>query len=179
MIRLNLLSPSQKEYLRYEHIYLRLRGALFVVLAFTVLVSALLLGARLLLQDNLADLLTSSTLVSNRDRPIDRDISSINTNLKGVAHIQNGFVKWSQVLVAVTAAVPANVQVSYLNLELGSRTFNLNGVARKRDDFLALLDHLQQLPAIEAIDSPPSNLVNRENVSFQLTAKLKPEALTR
>lgn len=179
MIKLNLLSPPQKEYLRYEHIYLRVRAVLFLVLAFTAVASAVLLGARLLLQDNLADLLTASTIVSNHDRPIDRDITTINNNLRDVQHIQKGFVKWSQVLVAITAAVPTNVQVSYLNLELGTSTFELNGLARRREDFLALLDNLRRLPQIEALSSPPGNLVNRDNVSFQLTAKLKTEALTQ
>lgn len=179
MIKLNLLSPVQKEYLRFEHTYFKLRSVLFLVLAFTSCASMVLLGARLLLQDNLAELLTTSTVVSNHDRPIDRNISTINSNLRDVEHIQKKFVKWSQTLVAITAAVPANVQVSYLNLELSTNSFNLNGLARRREDFLALLSNLQKLPQIEALNSPPANLVNRENVSFQLTAKLKTEALTQ
>lgn len=177
MISLNLLSPAQKEYLRYEQIYLTLRTVITLTLTFTVIVSGLFLAARLLLQDNYADLLVSTTTVNDRNRPIDREIAQLNGDLQRVERIQADFVKWSNVIVAVSKAIPENVEVSYLNFELGSHTFNLNGIARKREDFLKLQENLKKLPQLEELSSPASNLLLRENVSFQLAAKLKLDSL--
>ncbi len=173
MISLNLLSPAQKEYLRYEHIYLSLRSVIFLILSFTVIVSGLFLAARLLLQDNYAEVLTATTRVNDRNRPVDQKISQLNTNLKGISDIQSNFIKWSDVLLAVTKAIPENVNITYLNLELKNQAFNLNGVARRREDFLKLQENLKQLPQLDYITSPTSNLLLRENVNFQLSGKLK------
>lgn len=177
MISLNLLSPPQKEYLRYEQLYLTIRMVIVLVLTFTVIISGMFMAARLMLQDNFAELLTSTTQVNEKSRPVDKEISELNNTLRDTKIIQDSFVKWSDVLIAITNAIPENVQISYMNLEVKSNTFNLKGLAKRRDDFLKLEDNLKQLPILEDVSSPTSNLLLRENVNFQITARLKSEAL--
>lgn len=179
MISLNLLSPSQKEYLRYEHIYLTIRTVISLVLTFTVIISGMFMAARLMLQDNFAELLTSTTRVNERSRPVDREISNLNGTLRDTQNIQTNFVKWSSVLTTIAKAIPENIQVNYMNLEAKNHVFNLNGLAKRREDFLKLEESLKQLPLLEEVSSPTSNLLLRENVSFQITARLKAEAINQ
>jgi len=173
MISLNLISPSQKEHLRYEYLYLYVRTITILLLTFTVIISALFLAARLLLQDNFADLLTTSTIVNDKNRTADHEIKDLNKNLKDVQAVQTDFVKWSTMLIGLNSAIPANIEVAYLNLEKKTKTFNLNGRALHRDDFLKLKANLSQLPYLEELASPLTNLLQRENVDFQFTAKIK------
>ena len=176
-ITLNLLAPNQREYLRYEHLYLYVRTVTVLLLTFTVVISGLLLAARLMLQDSYATALSATTTVNDRNRTIDREIAKLNLGLKDVKAIQAYFVKWSTLLVDLTTVVPSNVEVSYLNLEKKNHLFNLTGMAQQRDDFLALKQALEKLPYLQELSNPLTNLLLQRNVSFQFSAKLKPEAL--
>ncbi|HBZ36217.1 MAG: hypothetical protein UV92_C0005G0012 [Parcubacteria group bacterium GW2011_GWA1_43_27] len=177
-IALNLLSPTQKEYLRYERAYLQIRTVMWLMLTFTVIISGLLLVARLMLQDNYATVLTTTTLVNDKNKSIDRDIGSLNKSLKEVESIQADFIKWSKIIIDINKAIPDNVELSYLNLEQKTRLFNLNGKALKRDDFLALKANLEALLYFEELSSPLTNLLLREDVNFEFTGKIKKESLT-
>ncbi|KKS84056.1 MAG: hypothetical protein UV57_C0002G0017 [Parcubacteria group bacterium GW2011_GWD2_43_10] len=177
-IALNLLSPTQKEYLRYERAYLQIRTVMWLMLTFTVIISGLLLVARLMLQDNYATVLTTTTLVNDKNKSIDRDIGSLNKSLKEVESIQADFIKWSKIIIDINKAIPDNVELSYLNLEQKTRLFNLNGKALNRDDFLALKANLEALSYFEELSSPLTNLLLREDVNFEFTGKIKKESLT-
>lgn len=174
-ITLNLLSPTQKEYLRYEHAYLYIRTVMWLLLTFSVIISGLLLVARLMLQDNYAVVLTTTTLVNEKNRTVDREISEFNKNLKEVERIQAEFIKWSKIILDINSAIPANVEITYINLEQKSRLFNLHGYTFKRDDYLALKANLEALAYFEELTSPLTNLLARENVTFEFNGKIKLE----
>src|SRR3989338_9917028 len=177
-ITLNLLSPSQKEYLRYEHAYIYMRTVMWLMLTFTVIISGLLLVARLMLQDNYATVLTTTTLVNDKNKSIDRDIGSLNKSLKEAESIQADFIKCSKIIININNSIPDNVELSYLNLEQKTRLFNLNGKALNRDDFLALKANLEALSYFEELSSPLTNLLLREDVNFEFSGKIKKESLT-
>lgn len=172
MIKLNLISPEQKKYLHYEFIYLSLRGAISLILIFTVIVSAMFVSARLMLEDNHATLIAQTTLVNQRDFGIDNEISQINESLKNISEIQRGFVKWSSLLIDFTQAVPAGVTINSLSLDKNLQSLSLNGTAKTRDDFLKLQDNLKKLAYLSDVNSPFTNLLLRENLEFQFNAKI-------
>lgn len=176
-ITLNLLSPAQKELLRYERAYLQIRTAMWLILIFSMIISALLLVARLMLLDNYTTVLTATTLVNEKNKSIDREIANLNKNLKEVEAIQADFIKWSNVIINLNKAIPDNVEITYLNLEQKNKTFNLHGKARRRDDLLILKSNLETLPYFEEISSPLTNLLLKENVPFEFSGKIKLENL--
>jgi len=178
MINLNLLPPTQKDYLRHEHIYLYLRSVIFLILTFSLVISAMLLGARLLLQDHFIALVTSSNEVNDHNGPIDHDIESLNQNLAKIKSIQTDFVKWSSILTTFARTIPPGVQITYLDLERSTLTFSLSGVAATRDSYLQLKDNLEALPYFEhPIEAPFSSILQRENVKFDFNGKLNAAAL--
>ncbi len=177
MISLNLLPPAQKANLRYDHTYLYLRYVVSVVLVATVVIAGILLGARLLLQNHYLELLTSSSLVNEHNRGVDREISDLNQKLKQARTIQADFVKWSGVLVSLAQTIPPNVQISYLNIEQNSKTVSLSGVAQTRDDYLKLKSNLEALPYLANVSAPFSSILKPTNVKFDLNAQLNPEHL--
>lgn len=176
-ITLNLLSPSQKEYLRYEHAYVHVRTVMWLMLAFSIIISSLLLAARLMLQDNYATVLTTTTLVNEKNRTLDHEISEFNKSLKEVEAIQAHFVKWSTIVLEINRAIPPNVEITYLNLEQNTRLFNLSGKALTREDFLALKANLAALPYFEELSSPLTNLLLKKNVTFEFSGKIKTSEL--
>ena len=176
-IKLNLLSPDQREYLKFEYVYLHVRTVTFLLLTFTIITTGLLLAARLMLQDNYATVLTTTTLVNDKNQTLDKEIIELNQNLQDVRRIQGEFVKWSGILIEINRAIPNNIEVTSLVLEKGSRVFTMSGRAQKREDFLQLKANLESLPYFDELQSPLTNLLLRENVQFEFNGKIKADAL--
>ena len=176
-IRLNLLSPDQREYLKFEFVYLHVRTVTFLLLTFTIIITGLLMAARLMLQDNYATVLTSTTLVNNKNQTLDKDIAELNKNLQEVQKIQSDFVKWSSILVEVNRSIPERIELTSLVLEKNTRIFSISGRAQKREDFLQLKENLEKLPYFEELRSPLTNLLLKENVQFEFSGKIKADAL--
>lgn len=171
-ISLNLLSPQQKEYLKYERAYFYVRTVMWLMIIFTITISSLLLIARLMLQDNYATVLTTTTMVNNKNTVIDHEIANLNKTLMEMEKIQSDFIKWSNIVIDINSVIPENIEITYLNLEQKNRLFNLHGKALRREDFLNLKSALEKLPYLEELSSPLTNLLLRENVSFEFSGKI-------
>ncbi len=172
MIKLNLISPEQKETLHYESIYLSIRKVAWLIIIFSVIISTIILSARIMLEDNYTTLLLETTLVTQRNQEIDSEITKINTSLKGLSSIQKDFIKWSNFLVDFTKVIPPNISISSLIINKELKSLNLVGLADTRDDFLELEKSLNQLPYLINISRPITNLLGRKNVDFQFSANI-------
>ncbi len=176
-IRLNLLSPDQREYLKFEYVYMHVRTVTFLLLTFTIISTGLLIAARLMLQDNYATVLTATTMVNDKNQTLDKDITELNKNLQDVKKIQDDFVKWSDIIIQLNRTIPERVELNSLVLEKNTRLFSMSGRAQKRDDFLLLKANLEKLPYLEELQSPLTNLLLKEDVQFEFTGKIKADAL--
>lgn len=177
MIKLNLLPATEKDSLRYERTYIYVRTVVFIIFTFTIITCGLLFTARIMLQNHYADLLTSNGKVNDRNSVVYKDINEANQKLIKVRGVQDDFVKWSNIMLDLIHAVPDNIEITYINLEHHNLNFNLKGTARQRDDYLKLEANLKALPFIEELYSPLTNILRRDNVSFEFSAKIKQNAL--
>ncbi|MBI5734159.1 MAG: hypothetical protein HY973_04440 [Candidatus Kerfeldbacteria bacterium] len=171
-ISLNLLPAERKKAIDTILSYKYLRIITFLLLSFTFVASSLVVAARLLLQDNLNELLSSSMAINQKNTSLDKEISQLNNELKNISTIQNDFTKWSTILGNIISIIPNNIEVKYLNIEKTNGRFNLNGRARERADYLKLKDNLGKFPYLEKLETPLTNLLVRQNVDFQFSGQI-------
>lgn len=171
-ISLNLLPAERKKAIEVILSYKYLRIVTFLLLGFTFVASSLAVTARLLLLDNLNELLSSSMTVNQKNTSLDKQISQLNNELKNISSIQNNFTKWSTILGNVISIIPNNIEIKYLNIEKTSGNFNLNGRARERADYLKLKDNLEKFPYLQKLETPLANLLTRQNVDFQFSGQI-------
>lgn len=171
-LNLNLLAPEQKDCLKMTKAFSYIKIISFIFLTFVVLISGLLLSARLILQDNLGDILVSSTNINEHNLGIDREITRLNNQIEAINKIQANYTKWSTVLAQLIKSIPNNIEINYLSFEKKTGDFTISGRARERQDLLNLKTILEQTPYLDKINSPISNLLTKNNVDFQFTGKL-------
>jgi hypothetical protein len=68
--------------------------------------------------------------------------------------------------------VPSGVRLTDLSLTREKNLLSVAGWAAKRDDFLLFKKQLEESGLVNNLDSPLSNLLTPENISFSLTAQL-------
>ncbi|MFZ5391226.1 MAG: hypothetical protein ACOZAJ_03060 [Patescibacteria group bacterium] len=168
---LNLLSPASQKQLKLVLLYRYARIIIYLFLAFSALAAGTAFTARLMLQDNLNELLTASTAINERNKTLDRDIAKLNNQLKTISEIQQGFVSWSNIVLEVSDNLPPGISLNYLNLEKSSG-LTIYGQALSRQDYLNFKDNLSKLTYLSNLSSPLSNILSSQNIAFQLNGQL-------
>ncbi len=170
-IRLNLLSPDKQRYL-HRIVYVQFaKNSLQFFLCIICLSGIMLLGAQWILEGYFNDLAESLTATA-RDTEKNQRINEVNNLIKNAAEIQKIYTLWTPELAAIAAAIPDGVVLSNFELDSVNRSYVLGGNARTRDDLLRLRTQLEKLPFIETVPIPLSQLTEKENVSFSISATM-------
>lgn len=172
MINVNLISPDQKYNLRFEFIYLGLRQIIFSVIGVMILVSAVFLTARIILEDNYATMVRETTLVNQKNVNIDQEISKINSTLRKIKSIQDNYVKWSSLLVNLSKTFPDGITISALSIEKNTNTIYLQGNAAMRNDLITLEKNLKTKTYLNNITVPITSKLSPVNINFEINAKI-------
>lgn len=100
-------------------------------------------------------------------------IASQNVVLAEMSQLSEARIVWSQLAPAVLAAFPPGVLVKTMAAETSTRKFSFGGVALARNTLIVLAERLRVLPWVEELKAPLSNLVQRDNPTFQFDLIIK------
>lgn len=172
-LQLNLLAPEKKKK------FLNLVRFIFIkeLLEFTVFTIAVLaifnLLGLLVLSQTLTDLAQSTLLVNHQQSRVEQEVIRINSLSKNVVTSGKEYTPFSPKLIELAAAIPATITIRSIDINRGTNSFTLSGIADSRQ---ALLDFKNVLPTISWIDStsaPLSQLFQKQNISFEMHGTLK------
>lgn len=179
MMILNLLPPTKKEEVRYKKIFISVKRLISGVALLLVVVIIILYGTQIILKDNLNKIenrVDQAQEVTERlSIPIIQVTKDFNQTLKDIEDIQKYYVKWTGVLKQFNQLVPDNIQLTFLSFKLENRQVEIKGRAPNRSVFLDFKNNLENSNILTDLHSPISNLLTRENVEFEFTAKLSEE----
>jgi len=172
MLRLNLVSQELKKEIKLRHIYEAVKRINCVLVIITVFVAVVILSAKVILQNSFNEVTEQTTLVTKNSQSYNTKVRVINDKIKSVAQIQNDFLVWSNVLNDIYKIGGKNISFSSIKIKIGSE-LSLKGVAENRDDLLAFKDNLEKSDFFSNIKLPLKNMLDKENLSFEITADLE------
>lgn len=167
MITLNLLPPTQKEKIKKMAICSICENVIAGIFIFLSLITIALLIANNTLQSTFARFTIAISSPDKEEQQLNRKIKNLNSNLKIISDAQAGFTKWSKFLIDLNPLVPKDIQIT--NLEINTAEENILkiiGKAKKRTDLLAFHENLENHPSFTKIESPLSNILQKENIDF-------------
>lgn len=165
MITLNLISPEQKKILKIKQFFLLLRNLISLILFFTLIISIILI---------LTHHYLSVDAAFNQNPYInltytEKDIQEINNQLKYFVDIQTSHIFWPEIIIPLVDLIPDNVEIKNLEIDGPRQLVKLQGIAKTRNDYLALINALETEPKIKDLKSPLENLLSKENINFNLS----------
>ncbi len=103
-------------------------------------------------------------------RRVNAEVSSLRTVLHDVPDT-------SALIASLRTRVPAGIAIQRLEVTIppeatGSITMHVTGLADRRETFLAFEHTLRDVPRLQKLDSPPSNLNRKEHAPFSVTLTL-------
>ena len=170
---LNLLPPEYRR--RYSDLllFLTIRRTVVSVATFFVFATVVVFASLFLLNRTLADQKAETTgiqarLATSNGATLDQEIRTFNAMLSRVNAMQSGYISWTPILRELFLLIPPGVTLSNFEIDGKTKVATIRGTAALRDDLLVLQDALSHSPRFTNPSSPISNLLQRENILFEI-----------
>jgi Tfp pilus assembly protein PilN len=172
MITLNLLSEDLKKKNKIRRIYIAFKKISCVLILVLLLVSLSLLFSKIIMQNYFNTIVEQTTLVTKNSQGFNNKVKEINYSVNYLSQIQNDFTAWTVILKDITERMPNNITLSSLKLNKDGKSIIIKGRAATRESLLSLKDKLNDSPYVENIEIPLKDILEKENINFEISANL-------
>lgn len=179
-IKLNLIPPYRKTEIEQSAKLRKILSWETEIFAIVLIFFGLVLSLNYILQFNLDAVTSASENQRGNDGyeriyQYDNDFKAINVKVSLDESLQKDQLYWSETLRKLNETMPDKVVI--VKMASNNYKFFLAGVADTRDDLIAFKDRLSQENCFINVNLPLSNLVEKNNVAFQLDFVIKEECL--
>jgi Tfp pilus assembly protein PilN len=179
-IKLNLIPPPRKKEIKKSYflrMIVRWQMEIFLILLiFLVLLWNISYILKLETASNLKQIEMLHQDFSYKDmQGYEEKIKNANSQVADVEKIQKGQVYWSELLDKLNNIIFAGIEID----SLGTKNYEvfLTGVAYNRDNLVNFKEKLTQESCFTEVDFPLANLMNKENLVFQMQFVIKEECI--
>lgn len=172
-LNLNLLPVTKKKELRLI-MRLNILKTIFIYGAMVLVLLLLFLPLiNLLLTEQLNNLTGNSSLIGSGHGNYNRRVLDINTKIKNLNLAGDKFSLLTPRLLEIIKTTPPDIQLKHIGLNLNGQELTLPGTALTREALLNYEQVLKKITWVENTDLPKSQLLQKQNVSFQIKLKIK------
>ena len=169
----NLLPDRKKDGLEKLIKFLFCKEILEMILLVAAFLSMTLLWGWIILQEHFTSLSASALLVNKEFSRYNQEVQKINFTIKTLKSSSFGFSPISTKIVDFINKLPPDIKITSLNFSRENGIFAISGVAKTRTALLNLQNLLQKFDWLEQVQSPTSQLFQKENINFEIKAKTK------
>jgi len=177
MLTLNLIPGELKKEITLRHLYLFIKKINLTLIIITIAVAIILLAAKTILQLKFNNIVDQTTLVTKNNQGYNNKIRDINSKIDFMEKIQNGFIPWSNLLKTVADITPGDIGLYYLKINFEEQAIKIKGKAGLRDSLLDFKKKMESTAIFREIDFPIKNILEKENIDFEINAKINLENL--
>jgi Tfp pilus assembly protein PilN len=172
-IRLNLLPVAKKNRLEYIINFLLIKDILEVVIITSSILGAILLWSWIFLQNDFISLAESAAEVNREYYSYNQDVKSINNVIKNINLANQNFIPITPKAMDLINSLPNDIKINSIQVDRRAQTLVIDGTALTRAALLNYQDVLNNIPWITQVETPASQLFQKDNVNFEFKTKLK------
>lgn len=172
ILNLNLLPKNKKKELiiltRINLVKNFLNNSFYLLLIFLCFLTIFYYN----LNQQLNNLNQSKSLVDNSFVEYNKEIRQLNQSIKNINVAGQNYQELTPKFLDLLQTVPSNIKISSFSLSLDKKALFLPGVAKDRDALLSYETLLKNISWIKNVDIPKSQLLQKENISFNIGLEL-------
>ena len=172
-INFNLLPMAKKNRLEYIINFLLLKGILEIVIVICSVLTATLIWSWLFLQNDYTGLAESAAAINRDFYTYNKDVKNINDSVKNINLANQNFIPIIPKLKELIISLPDDIKINSLQIDRRAQILVLNGTALTRNALLHYQDVLNKMSWISKVETPASQLFQKDNVNFEFKAQLK------
>ncbi|MCX6779338.1 MAG: hypothetical protein NTU97_03850, partial [Candidatus Magasanikbacteria bacterium] len=166
---LNLLPPEKRKILYNVYLLYFLKVVAELLLLYSALVAFFLIWARVVLDDNLKQFQTKTTLIEAESKGINEQLVKINETLRQANVANSAYIDLSKKLVEIYNYKTTGITLSGLDIEKQTEKFTVQGKALTRQNLLDYQKKLEASGLVKDLNIPISMLTAKENIDFEIT----------
>ncbi|MCX6779624.1 MAG: hypothetical protein NT034_00365 [Candidatus Magasanikbacteria bacterium] len=170
---INLLPERKKEGLEKLIKFLFCKEILEVILLVCAFLSMTLLWGWIILEDHFSALSQSALSVNREFSHYNQEVRKINFAIKTLNIESAGFTPLTPKVLDIINKLPSDIKLNSLDINRSSGTFQISGIAKTRDALLNLQSLLEKIDWLDHLESPTSQLFQKQDISFDIKAKIK------
>lgn len=171
---INLLQPLKQKHALNLYLFLFARFVLILLLTVTVFIGVILGSASFLLNESIQQVTLHSDTIDKEFTAVNKEILTINTNLKQIEFVTTAKKIWSAPILAILQQIlPPAISLSGLAISNDGAQIILQGNAQNRNALLDAQSRLKRIDFIEDASVPLDNLIRENNIEFQITLQLR------
>ncbi len=172
-INLNLLTTSKKLRLETTMNFLFIKNIVELFLIVVATMTAALMWGWLFLENDFANLARTATLINREYYTYNQDAKNINRLIKNVNLASKGFSPIGPKIQDLSSSLPNDIKINSLQISISDQIIIINGTALSRDALLNYQGVLNKITWVTNVETPVSQLFQKENINFEFKAKLK------
>jgi Tfp pilus assembly protein PilN len=172
MLSLNLVSDELKKEIKLRHIYKLIKKIGYTFIITTIVISAVLTAAKIILKKNYIKIVEQTSLVNISKQSYASRVKEINLRLNAISEIQNNYISWADLLKYLSEKTPGKITLSFIKINKDNATLKIGGEAKTREDLLIFKENLENSKVFSDINLPLENILEKENISFEISAKI-------
>ncbi|TSC84365.1 MAG: Uncharacterized protein G01um101413_660 [Parcubacteria group bacterium Gr01-1014_13] len=172
-IDLNLLPVMKKNRLEYVVNFLLIKDILELIIFIGSILATTLIWGWIFLEKDFAILAESAAAINREYYTYNQDVKNINNLIRSINLANQNFAPVTPKLKELINSLPYDIKINSLSINRPAQTLTINGTAITRSALLRYQDVLNQITWISKVETPASQLFQKENVNFEFKAQLK------
>jgi len=172
MLKLNLISKELKKEIKIKHLYSLIKKACLLFVFTAIFIGALFISSSVTLSKNFNYLKRQLNTKPINNQDYSDRIKKVNSKLKSIDSIQSKYIPYSYLLQTITNEISKEISIEYLKIDSINKTVMIKGIAKDRLSLIALKDNLKKLPILSGVELPLTNILEKQNINFAISAKL-------
>lgn len=172
MIILNLISEKLRKEIKLKYFYQLIKKINYILIIVFIIIAIILLIAKIILQNNFIETVEQTVLITKNNLDHNNKVQEINNKLKFVSIIQNDFSAQSKIIENLSTITPANITFNFIKIDFTNKNIKMRGEAKQRSGLLELKNNLEKSNIYTNIEFPTKNLLEKENINFEISANL-------
>jgi len=171
-INFNLLPAAKKSRLDYIINFLLIKDILELVIIIGSVLAATLIWSWLFLENDFANLAASAAAINREYYTYNQDVKVINNLVRNINLANQNFAPVTPKIKELIATLPNDIKLSSVQVDRHAQTLSISGTALTRSALIHYQDVLNGISWITQVETPASQLFQKENVNFEFKAKL-------
>jgi len=170
---INLLSKQKRGRLEHLTKFIFVRDILEIVLLIYTMLAITLLWSWIVLQEDFNNLAESSTLVNREYSRYNQEIRDVNSLIRNLNKTSQIYLPLAPKLSEIIQGLPKDIKLNAINIDRNLNNVTFSGTALTRDALLEYQEQIKKIGWLEKFETPASQLFQKENINFEMRAKLK------
>ncbi len=170
---INLLPDNKKNRLEILVRFIFAKDLLEISLLFYSLLAIVFIWSWLTLLDEYNNTAQSTTLVNRENSVRGREVRETNSIMRQFNRAASGYTALTPKLNELITTLPIDIKLNSMSFDRTQNNFIISGTAQTRAALLNYEAVVKQYLWLQNVTSPISQLLEKENINFEIRASLK------